>query len=225
MDKEYSKYIFLCRHGYRDDINCRYKYNPNLTKEGKAQSILLGRYLKKYTFDYFFSSPYLRALETSYEISKIIKKKSKVEYGLGEWLYKEWMSEYPEIWDEKDILEKFDNQIGVSNNSKCEYRFPENDERLDERCKRVTEWLKTLDGNTLCISHGVVIRKIVSFLSGNPYENIECDICSVSGLGYDSEKKTWDILINGSTNHMKRRLGNINTLMSIYQKNEMLENA
>lgn len=220
MDKEYSKYIFLCRHGYRDDVNCRYKFNPNLTKEGKAQAILLGRYLKKFSFDHFFSSPYLRALETSGEISRIIEKNFKVEYGLGEWLYKGWMNEFPEIWNDDHILDEFKSSIDVSNESQCEYVFPENDERLNERCENVSKWLNAFEGNVLCISHGVVIKKIIACLSESSYDEVECDICSVSVLGYDSVKHVWEMITNGSVNHMKRRLGSVNSLMSIMDRIE-----
>ncbi len=110
--------IILCRHG-RTDFNNEKRYQgkieTHINEEGKKQAEAIADYLKDFEFDYVFSSPRKRCLETAeiilknHEVDLKIKEElGEVNYGFFEGKSVEEINEkLNEHWEER-INKKYD---------------------------------------------------------------------------------------------------------------------
>jgi broad specificity phosphatase PhoE len=110
--------IYLIRHGEStSDVENRYGgiYDDHLTQKGKEQARVLAKELKDKNIEVIFSSPYLRAYETSHELHNLLNcKVIRVDdfrernlYGILSGMKKsEAAQKYPEL---VPLLENYQN--------------------------------------------------------------------------------------------------------------------
>lgn len=156
--------IILVRHG-ETEANHKGIYsgwtNYDLTTKGKKQAEKLGKILKNENIDDIFVSPLKRVKDTAQVIANeldkdinIIESLKELGFGIFEGkTNKELQTEYKEDYD------KWVNDY-------INYKIPEG-ESLQELYDRVDEFLKTLtntDKTYLVVTHGGVIRTIITIL-------------------------------------------------------------
>lgn len=170
--------LYIVRHGQseknlqRDILYGRSESSP-LTKKGKLQATKLGKRLKRQgvKFDYVYSSPFTRALDTAklttqeigFPESKIQLNDDIIEYSIGDWA-------------DKKRQETYTLEVMYAMNTKGPYFIPPNGESLIMVQKRVTNWLieeilhneKYLDKETniAIFSHAMTIKTLLQFIMG-----------------------------------------------------------
>lgn len=164
--------LYIVRHG-ETEWNTAKKLqgwqNSDLTKKGIRGAKLLRKRLEDINFDYIYSSPQTRALETAEYIKKedeklIILDEIK-EMGFGEWegLEKEkleiqYREEYYNFWNKPHM---YKTSGGES--------FEELYKRIEVGLNKI---IKNGGENVLLISHGVVIKSIQSMVKGHSLEEL-----------------------------------------------------
>ena len=164
--------LYIVRHG-ETEWNTAKKLqgwqNSDLTKKGIRGAKLLRKRLEDINFDYIYSSPQTRALETAEYIKKedeklIILDEIK-EMGFGEWegLEKEkleiqYREEYYNFWNKPHI---YKTSGGES--------FEELYKRIEVGLNKI---IKNGGENVLLVSHGVVIKSIQSMVKGHSLEEL-----------------------------------------------------
>lgn len=203
---KYDRYIYLCRHGLRDDDNpANERYDPGLSSLGIAQVKLLAKTLSKFDISTFYSSPYRRTLETSEYIAFKLDMTYSVDYFFAEWLNPEWMDCIPKLVNKEDIQKKYKYaNILTSFYSDCIYSYPESVSQLTDRVQKATELIRKLDGNVLIITHGTILTQLAACLTGIETSFFKWDICCLTSLGYIASGDRWDIILNGSLEHMRK---------------------
>lgn len=104
--------VYLIRHGETDwNKEARFQGRTDipLNKKGKLQAKILSDYLSEEDFDFIYSSPLKRAIETAYPLAKklnkeLIIRENWIELNFGEWeglTVKEVHEKYPlerDLW-------------------------------------------------------------------------------------------------------------------------------
>ena len=165
-----------------------------LNNEGKAQARLLAKSLKEVPFTAIYTSPVMRALQTS---QIIMKGRDSVplyeEPGFAEIDYGDWINK-----DFKDIPELagfFENpsNVPIPNGE----QLPEVIERARSAIERIKE--KHNNERVLAVSHADVIKVILIHYLGLPIDETQrfrIDNCSVSALHFGSIKEPRLICVN-----------------------------
>ncbi len=166
--------IYITRHGetqWNKEGRLQGWKNSNLTEKGIRDAKKLGYRLKDIDFDYIYSSPQERALNTAKYIrgdknTKIITLDSLKEMGFGKWEGMEsseietlYPIEYFNFWNKPHLYN------------------PVEGESFDELFSRVKNTLeeiinKSVGENILIVSHGVVIKAIYSIIKKYPLEEL-----------------------------------------------------
>lgn len=176
--------------------------DSNLTDEGIKRAIDLGRRLKDVDFDFIYSSPQKRALDTAKYIrgdknTQIITSDSLMELGLGEWEGKYFNTL------EKDYPELYHTYM-----NKPEEYFPEKGETFMDLFNRIEDFLKEIRNidakNVLIVTHGVTIKALIMMIKGmsieqfcqmSVYTGTALNICEIADDGFQ-------MLIEGDTSHI-----------------------
>lgn len=162
--------IYIVRHG-ETEWNLAKKLqgwkNSDLTDKGIEGAKLLSERLKDVNFDFIYSSPQVRALETANYIRKgqeklVILEEIK-EMGFGEWegLEKEKLEslygeEYYNFWEKPHLYKTSGG---------------ESFEQLKERVELgIGKIIENGGDNVLIVSHGVVIKTIQAIVKGHRLE-------------------------------------------------------
>ncbi|MEN3012213.1 histidine phosphatase family protein [Dictyoglomus thermophilum] len=177
--------IYLIRHG-ETDWNKEAKFQGRtdipLNSKGKNQAELLSKYLAKENFDYIYSSPLKRAIETAIPLSKklnkeILIRENWIEFDFGEWeglTVKEVHEKYPierDLWlyhTEKGKIPKGES-------------FKEAYERLSIEKKYILEHHK--NHKIAIFTHGAIIRAALYVFLDLPhlgFGKITISSCSIT---------------------------------------------
>lgn len=165
--------IYIARHGetkWNREGRMQGFKNSDLTEEGISNAKSLGESLKNIDFDYIYSSPLGRALDTAKYIRKddsinIILDDSLKELNLGLWegmTYEEIKEKYPTQYNNfREHPELFESQGG---------------EKFSELIKRVEEGLSNIikdedHENILIVTHTCVIKAIAIIVKGEDVKN------------------------------------------------------
>ncbi len=165
--------IYIARHGETKwNVEGRMQgfKNSDLTQRGISDARSLGESLKNIDFDYIYSSPLGRALDTAKCIRKdddikIILDDSLKELNLGLWegmTYEEIKEKYPTQYNNfREHPELFESQGG---------------ENFSELIKRVEEGLSNIikdedHKNILIVTHTCVIKAIAIIVKGEYVKN------------------------------------------------------
>lgn len=104
--------VYLIRHGethWNKEARFQGRTDIPLNEKGKLQAEILSEYLSKENFDFIYSSPLKRALETAFPLANKLNKKllireNWIEFNFGEWeglTVKEVHEKYPlerDLW-------------------------------------------------------------------------------------------------------------------------------
>ncbi len=177
--------------------------DSNLTDEGINRAIRLGERLSDIDFDYIYSSPQNRALETARLIrgSKdtiILPHTGLRELGFGSWEGME-IDEVKRLYPEEYDTHLNDPGAYISSNGGESFQV------LFDRVKEFIDEIKELDAkNILLVTHGVTVKALLMILKGlNIDEFSKLPVFTGTALNvceYDGEK--FEFLLEGDTSHI-----------------------
>lgn len=201
--------IYLTRHGetkWNKENRLQGWKNSELTENGIENAILLGKRLNHIDIKTIYSSPSKRALDTAKLISldrnipKIVVNDLK-EISFGEWegktqeeIENHYKEDYLNFWNRPHEY----NHLPHKGESLCDLKG-----RVAEAIKGIIETNET--GNILIVTHGVVIRAMMSFFWDIPtkmmWEPPIIHGTSLSLVTWNGERFQKELL--GDTSHMK----------------------
>lgn len=160
--------IVLVRHGETEgNIKGLYegRSEVSISENGKKQALKLGELLKRYKFSKVYSSPQRRCKETLDIITEKLNNEAQIIYDdkLREIDFGLW-----EGLDYKGIEELFPGEWSEFMTDFQRFTFPKGEKFEEFYCRSVefVEYLKLeeIKGNILIVTHGGVIRAILSYL-------------------------------------------------------------
>ncbi len=196
--------LYIVRHG-ETEWNTVKKLqgwqNSDLTKKGIRGAKLLRNRLEDVKFDFIYSSPLSRAMETAEYIKKndekLIVLEEVKEMGFGEWegLEKEkletsYSQEYYNFWNKPHL---YKTSGGES--------FEDLYKRIERGLNKI---IKNGGENVLLVSHGVVIKAIQTIAKGHSLEEFWTppflENTSLTLLELEDEKL--NIVLDADTSHL-----------------------
>lgn len=203
-------HIYLTRHGETQwNIENRLQgwKNSELTENGISHARLLGERLSQTSLNAIYSSSSERALQTVKYVNAGRDIPIFIDPDLKELSFGEWEGKTHKEIEEIDPKEYFH----FWNEPKSYNHQPHKGEGLADFKKRVEEAFKRIiaentSGNLLIVTHGVVIKAILSFVMDIPTEKMwETPFIhgtSLSVFQWDGEKFTVQML--GDTSHIEK---------------------
>lgn len=166
--------IWLARHAHRLDFvrpewfeTALHPYDPPLSPEGVEMSIALAQQLSREPIDLIFASPFLRTIQTADPIARILELPIRLEWGLCEWLCRDWTTALPETLAIDKLKLDYPN-IDLAYSSLVVPRYPETPDELDARLFIIADKLvQNNSQNILAIAHKGSVLGITAILTGN----------------------------------------------------------
>lgn len=201
-----SRIIWLARHGLRLDFidwswfeSASRRYDPPLAASGITQGQILATRLQKEGIRHIFASPFLRTVQTGHIVAQTLTLPLKLEWGLGEWLNREWMEEMPSTTPLKFLAQDYPC-LDLSYVSAVVPQYPENKLQLQQRVKTtVTHLLQKFQGDILIIGHGpsivASIRALIPDLG-----DYQTDLASLTKLVQTAQG--WEIKLAADTSYL-----------------------
>lgn len=167
--------LWLVRHAQRLDFVCpewfetaSYPYDPPLSAQGADYSQTLANKLSQKQIELIFTSPFLRTIQTAAPLARLLQLPIRLEWGLCEWLCREWTSALPETLP-INLLKLYYPSIDVNYRSVLLPCYPETHAELDARINTIAD--KLVQNNTnraiLAIGHKVSLLALVATLTGD----------------------------------------------------------
>lgn len=201
-------YLYLCRHGYRDDDDDELIGNDGLNKYGVAQVKLLAKKLQKFDIDFIMVSPFKRTLASAEIISSALSIPFHIEPLISEWINDEWHSGIPQLEEPEQIIQRYPHAIFQTQDLFIPSAYPETYEAMQGRCKRVAEVILDNERNLLIVTHGIIISHIVAALTKLGPERFVNEISSLTILKHN-RMGDWEIKLNNSLEHLQKYTANI----------------
>jgi broad specificity phosphatase PhoE len=166
--------IWLVRHEHRLDFihpewfeTAIYPYDPPLSVEGGQRATLLVAKFKGIPIERIYTSPFLRTIQTVMPLAKSIDLPIRLEWGLCEWLCRDWTSELPETTPVDELIRCYPN-ISVAYRSLVTPCYPETVEKLNARLHSIAyKLIHDNCENMLIVAHKGSTVGIVAALTGN----------------------------------------------------------
>ncbi len=166
--------IWLVRHAHRLDFvepkwleTAIYPYDPPLSAQGFDRAMLLAQELSQIQIDRIYTSPFLRTIQTADPFARLLQLPIRLEWGLCEWLCRDWTFGMPETTPVGDLIRCHPN-IDVNYQSLVIPCYPETYEELDARIITIADKLiQDNCKNILVIAHKGSVLGIVAVLTGN----------------------------------------------------------
>lgn len=198
--------IYITRHGTTEwnikKILQGWK-DSDLTDEGINRAIRLGKRLFDIDFDYIYSSPQKRSLETARLIrgskdTKILTHMGLRELGFGIW----------EGMEIDEVKRLYPEEYNTHLNNPGAYISSNQGESFQALFKRVEEFIDEIKQlkaeNILVVTHGVTIKALIMILKGmNIDEFSKLPVFTGTALNiceFDGEK--FEFLIEGDVSHI-----------------------
>ena len=205
--------IWIARHGNRLDFvnpawfnTAERRYDPPLSEDGVVQAKQLAKRLKSSNIAHIFASPFLRTVQTAYEVAKELDLPIKLEAGLSEWLNPDWMTEMPKKLPPEVLAQKYPC-IDLSYQSHFNPQYPESSAKLKMRNTVVARRLvREYTEDILLVGHGAIVKGATAALVGGKPE-VNASLCCVVKLVKNGEG--WDMELNGDTSHLSEVEENI----------------
>ena len=209
--------IYLIRHGRQSSSDCN--VNVDLAPEGERQAALLGQRMKNYPIDALYCSDLIRAEQTAkiaFAGQPALLEHLQIRPGLAEVdfgeltgqpdevvkrfyadYYQEQMDRFAEGRVQKgNALDEVNEFIGDFFVPTEEIWYPQGEtgERVLARAMPVMqEWIESGDQNIAVVTHGGVIRILLTALFGGDFAKrlmfgTSLENCSITQLHYDEEK-------------------------------------
>lgn len=198
--------LWIARHGNRLDFvnpdwfnSAERPYDPPLSEDGFVQARELGHRLKSERIDRIFASPFLRTVQTAYEVAKILEMPIQLEAGLSEWLNPEWMSATPKRLPLEVLVQQYP-AIDLSYTSRVLPQYPESEEVMSMRMAETAKRLAAeFSENILLVTHGAFVVEGTAGLVGRKAA-VNPALCCLVKLVRHSE--TWEMELNGDISHL-----------------------
>ncbi|MFB8790072.1 MAG: histidine phosphatase family protein [Potamolinea sp.] len=203
-----SQTVWIARHGNRlDFVNPEWfntaerPYDPPLSSDGLVQAKQLGKRLVGEGIVHIFASPFLRTVQTAYQVAEALDLSIKLELGLSEWLNPAWMTSDPERMPIELLQEKFP-RIDSSYTSRVIACYPETNEMVLERTAQTARLLTAeFSEDMLLVGHGAsVVGTTQGLLGGTP--EINASLCCLVKLVHQQQK--WLMELNGDISHLSQ---------------------
>lgn len=194
--------IYLIRHGQKEKL----KENPPLTKLGLKQAQKTAEYFKNIKINKIYSSPLIRAIQTSEVISKYLKLDFETNDLLKErfnWgdIKNQTYSEFIEMWKKSSLIRNWQPPNSFSSN--------EAGERLDKFINSLDE---KLNNKIIIVSHGGIIADFLRntfedktlnevFPNFSEYYENSIQVCSITIL--ERKNNNYKVISIGETEHLK----------------------
>ena len=209
--------IYLIRHGRQSSSDCN--VNVDLAPEGERQAALLGQRMKNYPVDALYCSDLIRAEQTAkiaFAGQAALLEHLQIRPGLAEVdfgeltgqpdevvkrfyadYYQEQMDRFAEGRVQKgNALDEVNEFIGDFFVPTEEIWYPQGEtgESVLARVMPVMqEWIESGDQNIAVVTHGGVIRILLTALFGGDFAKrlmfgTSLENCSITQLHYDEEK-------------------------------------
>ncbi len=200
--------IYLIRHARQSSPACN--VDVDLSEEGIEQARLLGRRLEKYHFDALYSSDLVRAVQTAkiaFDTNDELCKNMKVRKELNEInfgnltgkddkLVKKFYNKYYETQLNKFRNKEDDSLLSDFFVPEDDMLYPEGEDTymlMQRVLPVVKEWINSGYENIAVVTHGGVIRSLVSSLLSGSYNRrlmfaSSLENCSISCLMFDKNK-------------------------------------
>jgi broad specificity phosphatase PhoE len=166
--------LWLLRHAHRLDFiqpewfeSAIYPYDPPLSAEGLARSIVIAEELSQFSIDLIFTSPFLRTIQTVDPLARMLQLPIRLEWGLCEWLCQDWTSALPETTPIDKLTVDYPN-IDSAYQSLVVPCYPETQAELNARTNIIAHRLVQSNAqNIVAIAHKGSVLGIVAALTGN----------------------------------------------------------
>jgi broad specificity phosphatase PhoE len=166
--------LWLVRHEHRLDFICPewfetaiYPYDPPLSIEGSDRAVRLAEKFSKMPIERIYTSPFLRTIQTAHPLAKLLNLPIWLEWGLCEWLCRDWTSELPETTPVDKLMQCYPN-VDVAYQSLVTPCYPETVEELDARLHNIAyKLIHDNCENMLIVAHKGSAVGIVAALTGN----------------------------------------------------------
>jgi len=194
--------IYLIRHGEKE----KFKENPPLTKLGLKQVQKTAEYFKNIKVKKIYSSPLIRAMQTSEVISKYLKLDFETNDLLKErfnWgdIENQTFSEFIDIWEKSSLIRNWQPPEGFSSN--------EAGERLQKFINSINE---ELNSKIIVVSHGGIIADFLRnsfedkalnevFPNFSEYYENSISVCSITIL--KRKNNNYKVISIGENKHLK----------------------
>ncbi len=217
-----TRLIFVRHAEAEGNINRRFHgwYDSNITEKGHKQAKKVAERLSEIPIDVLYSSSLSRTLQTAQYIADvkqlpIIRTDKMKEINGGDWEdrpFDELPILYPlehSTWENETHLHKMPNGESVV----------EFNERLVGEVKHI---ISSNSGKSICIvTHGAAIRTMLCWFYGQKLDYIKNvfwhDNTSMTVVDYDHSKDTFEVLMEGDTEHLDFELSTIEN-QEWYQK-------
>jgi broad specificity phosphatase PhoE len=165
--------IWLVRHEHRLDFihpewfeTAIYPYDPPLSVEGGNRAMLLVDKFRGIPIERIYASPFLRTIQTASPLAKSLDLPIQLEWGLCEWLCRDWTSDLPETTPVDELIQCYPN-INVADKSLVTPCYPETVEELNARLHNIAyKLIHDNCENMLVVAHKGSIVGIVAALTG-----------------------------------------------------------
>ncbi|MEC4985952.1 MAG: histidine phosphatase family protein [Oscillatoria sp. PMC 1068.18] len=203
-----AQIVWIARHGNRLDFvypewfnTAKHRYDPPLSDDGVIQAQELGQRLKNENISHIFCSPFLRTVQTAYQVAEALDLPIKIEAGLSEWLNPEWMTAMPEKLPLEILAQKYP-RIDLSYDSCLVPEYPESNETVMQRTAiTVKKLVAAFTEDILLVGHGAsVLGTATGLVGGNPPVNASL-CCLVKII---REEEGWKMELNGDTSHLSQ---------------------
>lgn len=194
--------VWLCRHGERmDHVDPSVRGpDPRLSPTGIQQAKETGDRLGNEGITRIFASPFLRTIETAHYIAEMLDLPISIDWGLCEWLNKEWFAGMPELKPLESLRGEF-SRIDPTHQSLLFPAFPEDGDQAGARAGKAAQMLtdKYPDDTLLLIGHGHSVMGMAMGLLGAPC-SAPCDCSCLFKIIRDGANPLLEIA--GSTTHL-----------------------
>ena len=189
-----------------------------LSDEGYEQAVKTGEALAKINFTEIYSSPLIRAAETTKTIQKSFKKEQNIifdkdllEVDLSSWsglTINEIKEKYPEIYP---VWKSDPENLTLKRNNNKSYKpIQELFDQADNFLNRIfKEYSNQIDANILIVGHNAILRCLILTLLGRPnkgFRKIRLENASLSIINLSRKKYSYKTQIEclNQTSHLNK---------------------
>ena len=203
-----TQVVWIARHGNRLDFvkpewfnTAPKRYDPPLSDDGVIQAQELAQRMQSTKITHIFASPFLRTIQTAFEVAKVLNMPIKIEAGLSEWLNSDWMDETPETESQEWLNEQYP-LIDRNYQSFCQPQYPETRAQLNQRtAKTVNHLVQEFSQDILIVGHGGSVFGVTKGLVPE-VETFKVSLCSLTKVV--RQKDNWQAELIADTSHLSQ---------------------
>ncbi len=203
-----TQIVWIARHGNRLDFvqpewfnTAPKRYDPPLSDDGVIQAQELAVRMQSTKITHIFASPFLRTIQTAFEVAKVLNLPIKIEAGLAEWFNPDWMSETPETHSREWLSEQYP-LIDCNYQSFCQPQYPETRAQLLQRtAKTVKHLVEEFSQDILLVGHGGSVFGMTKGLVPE-VETFKVPLCSLTKVV--RQQGNWQTDLIADTSHLSQ---------------------